>query len=75
MESPLPPYKPDPAEAPASPAPRPLITAPSPRRQSWGAVISMVIIVLMIVVGAFYAWGKRIAQERAVQEAASSTAR
>jgi hypothetical protein len=27
----------------------------------------------MIVVGAFYAWGKRIAEERAAIEAASST--
>lgn len=36
---------------------------PSPKQQSWGVVISIVVIVLMIVVGAFYAWGKRIAQE------------
>jgi NADH:ubiquinone oxidoreductase subunit 3 (subunit A) len=36
---------------------------PSPKAQSWGAFISMVIIVLMIIIGAFYAWGKRIAEE------------
>jgi len=36
---------------------------PSPEAQSWGAFISILIIVLMIVIGAFYAWGKRIAQE------------
>lgn len=39
---------------------------PSPKQQSWGAVISIIIIVLMIIIGAFYAWGKRIAQERAL---------
>ena len=36
---------------------------PSPTQQSWGAFISIVVIVLMIVVGAFYAWGKRVAEE------------
>jgi hypothetical protein len=39
---------------------------PSPKAQSWGVVISIVIIVLMIIVGAFYAWGKRIAQENSL---------
>lgn len=39
---------------------------PSPAAQSWGAFISMIIIVLMIVIGAFYAWGQRIAQENAL---------
>ncbi|MDO8593485.1 MAG: hypothetical protein Q7R59_01135 [bacterium] len=38
---------------------------PSPKAQSWGVVISIIIIVLMIIIGAFYAWGKRIAQENA----------
>lgn len=37
---------------------------PSPKAQSWGAVISIIIIMLMIIVGAFYAWGQRIAEER-----------
>lgn len=41
---------------------------PSPQAQSWGTVISIIIIVLMIIVGAFYAWGKRIAQENALIE-------
>lgn len=36
---------------------------PSQKAQSWGAVISIVVIVLMIIIGAFYAWGKRINQE------------
>jgi len=35
---------------------------PTQKQQSWGVVISIVIIVLMIVIGAFYAWGKRISQ-------------
>lgn len=43
-----------------------LLAKPSPKAQSWGAVISIIIIMLMIITGAFYAWGKRIAQERAL---------
>ena len=39
---------------------------PSEKQQSWGVLISIVVIVLMIVIGAFYAWGKRIAQENAL---------
>lgn len=35
---------------------------PSPKAQSWGALISIVVIVLMIVIGAFYSWGKRISE-------------
>lgn len=38
---------------------------PSREQQSWGALISIIVIVLMIVVGAFYAWGKRIAEQQA----------
>lgn len=37
---------------------------PSQKAQSWGAVISIVVIVLMIIIGAFYAWGKRISQDQ-----------
>jgi hypothetical protein len=37
--------------------------APSHQQQQWGVIISIVIIVLMIVIGAFYSWGKRISQE------------
>ncbi|MDO8567021.1 MAG: hypothetical protein Q7R58_02620 [bacterium] len=39
---------------------------PSPKAQQWGVVISIVVIVGMIIIGAFYAWGERIAQERAL---------
>lgn len=37
---------------------------PTPGQQSWGAVISIVVIVLMIVIGAFYSWGKRISEQQ-----------
>ncbi len=46
---------------------------PSPKQQSWGAVISIIVIVLMIVVGAFYAWGKRIAEQKALTTQAASS--
>jgi len=37
---------------------------PSPKAQSWGTLISIIVIVLMITIGAFYSWGKRIAEEQ-----------
>lgn len=37
---------------------------PSKEAQQWGVVISIAIIVLMVIVGAFYAWGERIAQNQ-----------
>jgi len=43
-----------------------LAGTPSPKAQSWGAIISIIIIVLMIIIGAFYAWGDRIADENAL---------
>lgn len=45
--------------------------APSPKAQSWGTILSIMVIVLMIVIGAFYAWGQRIAEERAILAPAS----
>ncbi len=42
------------------------VQMPSARQQSWGALISIVVIVGMIIIGAFYAWGERIAEERAL---------
>ena len=48
------------------PGETPTLGVPSQKAQSWGAIISIIIIVLMIVIGAFYAWGKRIAQENAL---------
>lgn len=47
---------------------------PSKKAQSWGAILSIVVIVLMIVVGAFYAWGKRVAQDQYNVLAAPSAA-
>ncbi|MFA5996341.1 MAG: hypothetical protein WC790_01305 [Candidatus Paceibacterota bacterium] len=47
---------------PGEQAPQPGI--PSVRQQQWGVMISIVVIVLMIIIGAFYSWGKRIAQEQ-----------
>ena len=51
---------PPPVVAPVPPG------TPSAKAQSWGVVISIVIIVLMILVGAFYSWGKRITEERSL---------
>lgn len=45
---------------------------PSQKAQSWGVVISIVVIVLMVVIGAFYAWGERVAQNKALLEAAAT---
>ncbi len=45
---------------------------PSAKAQSWGVVISIVVIVLMITIGAFYAWGQRVAQNNAFVQSAAS---
>jgi hypothetical protein len=39
------------------------------RNASWGAIISIVIILAMVIIGAFYAWGERINQYRLQQAA------
>lgn len=66
--------KPDPVVV----MPEPVIKPPTVKQQSWGTIVSLVLIILMIVVGAFYAWGKRISEEQQYQNsfpaAASSTA-
>jgi hypothetical protein len=51
--------------APIAPIITPPHGVPSPAAQSWGTVISIIVIVLMIIIGAFYAWGQRIAQDQA----------
>lgn len=56
-------------KAPTTVTPRPGV--PSARAQSWGTVISIIVIVLMIVVGALYAWGARIAQNQQFLDAAN----
>ncbi len=37
------------------------------RNASWGAIISITIILAMVIVGAFYSWGQRIAEQKVVQ--------
>jgi hypothetical protein len=37
------------------------------RNASWGAIISITIILAMVIIGAFYAWGQRISEERNLQ--------
>ena len=37
------------------------------RNASWGAIISITIILAMVIIGAFYSWGQRISEQRAVQ--------
>ncbi len=46
---------------------------PSQKAQSLGVVISIIVIVAMIVTGAFYAWGKRIAEQKALYDSVQST--
>jgi hypothetical protein len=41
---------------------------PSRKAQSWGTVISMIVIVLMIIIGAFYEWSHRFEQVPAPQQ-------
>jgi len=43
---------------------------PSKKQQSWGALISIVVIMLMIIVGAFWAWEKRAAEREQLDRAA-----
>ena len=52
----------EPVSETVSPAPQ--LGVPSQKAQSWGTVISIIVIVGMIIVGAFYSWGKRIAQDQ-----------
>lgn len=39
---------------------------PSQKQQSYGALVSIVIIVAIIIVGAFYVWGKRLSQDQQI---------
>ncbi len=45
---------------------------PSSRQQSWGATIAIVVIVLMVIVGAVYAWNKRTAKNPVAPVATST---
>ena len=59
-------------EAPAAFAGNPP-KVPSVKQQSWGAVLSIALIVLMVIIGAFYAWGKRVAEEHALTSQTSGS--
>ena len=37
------------------------------RNASWGAIISITIILAMVIIGAFYSWGQRINEQRTTQ--------
>jgi hypothetical protein len=50
-----------PRDIPTLAAPTPL-TAAGRKKASYGALISIVIIMAVVIVGAFYAWGKRISE-------------
>jgi len=47
---------------------------PERKRASYGALISIVLILLIVIVGAFYAWGQRIASERVLTPATENVA-
>jgi uncharacterized protein HemX len=53
--------------SPGVPTPAPIITpppAPEPKKgNSWGAIISIVILLALVVFGALYVWGQRISDE------------
>lgn len=38
------------------------------KNASWGTILVILVMLAMIVTGAFYAWGERIEEERAHQE-------
>ena len=60
------------AEEPLPPAEKPITLVPTKTQQSYGAILSVIIIMLMILVGAFYAWGERIQETTNLQNAANA---
>ena len=62
-------------ETTESPSPKdesPTTGIPSRKSQSWGAVVSIIVIMLMVIIGAFYAWGQRISQDTLSQTPAAT---
>ena len=47
---------------------------PTQKQQSWGALLSIIVILCMVVGGAFYAWHKRTAEEAALKSASQGGA-
>lgn len=43
------------------------------KQQSFSTIVSIIIILLMVVLGAFYTWGKKIAEERALVQQLTAT--
>ena len=58
---------------PPVPTTTPQPGVPSPAAQSWGVVISIVVIVSMIIIGAFYTWGKRVAEQKQLSAPSGNT--
>ena len=50
-------------EAPA-PAPAPMMPTEPKKNPAYGTILGIVLIVVILVVGAFYVWGKRLAEEQ-----------
>lgn len=44
----------------------PMLPEGQPKNASYGAAISIVLILLIVIVGAFYVWGKRIDEQKAL---------
>lgn len=68
---PVPPVPPPAEPQIAAPAPAPKLPAQpekllmAPRRTSWGALIGVIIILVVLVVGALYFWGAKLAEREA----------
>lgn len=45
----------------------------TPQQQSWGAIIAMVVILAMIIIGAFYSWNNRTHTEKVGTDAQTGT--
>lgn len=58
-------------ETPTTSTPAPEVR--SPEQNSWGALIAIVVIMAIVVVGAFYAWGKKVAQVHQITAPVSTT--
>ena len=45
------------------PTPTPESVASVPKKRSFGGILAIVLILVLIIIGAFYAWGERIAEQ------------
>lgn len=44
------------------------------KEQSWGALIAIFVVLAMVVLGAFYAWNKRVSREQTIPLRAAAAA-